>query len=211
MWAGAKKSGNLVKFGGFCAGKIPAPSKAPTKLQRRRTSRRHVRLRRARASWMASQEGGKMLCRTRPPALVRTRLRQTVALTRGGWEAPRPANMRGSRLAPLSCAPAAGAVSRGAPHAPSHPRPMSAGVADTRHAQHALCTTSSHTRIRTCTVHRRDRDGRVDSRRAAARAGRGAWGRMLIDKIYMAFGILLALGSRLKQRTKRLRNRTLRC
>jgi len=39
IWAGAKKSGNLVKFGGgFYAGKIPAPPQKKSRLQTRRTS-----------------------------------------------------------------------------------------------------------------------------------------------------------------------------
>merc|ERR550514_212461 len=62
--AGEMKSGNLVKFGGgFYAGKIPAPSKAPTKLQRRRTSGDMSVFSSGESVMDAvlSQEGGKML------------------------------------------------------------------------------------------------------------------------------------------------------
>mmetsp|Transcript_9337 Transcript_9337/g.15535 ORF Transcript_9337/g.15535 Transcript_9337/m.15535 type:complete len:88 (-) Transcript_9337:665-928(-) len=39
FWTEAKKSNNLVKFGGgFYAGKIPLPSTQPNRLMRRRTS-----------------------------------------------------------------------------------------------------------------------------------------------------------------------------
>lgn len=39
VWAGAKKSNNLLKFGGgFYAGKIPLPSTQPNRLMKRRTS-----------------------------------------------------------------------------------------------------------------------------------------------------------------------------
>ncbi|KAL1498532.1 hypothetical protein AB1Y20_013853 [Prymnesium parvum] len=64
VWATAKKTGNLVKFGGgFYAGKIPAPMKAEPRLKRQRTSGDMAVFtsgERAIDS-VLSQEGGKML------------------------------------------------------------------------------------------------------------------------------------------------------
>jgi len=63
-WAAAKKSGNLVKFGGgFYAGKIPAPPKTAPRLKTRRTSGDMSVFTSGENALDAvlSQEGGKML------------------------------------------------------------------------------------------------------------------------------------------------------
>jgi len=63
-WASAKKSGNLVKFGGgFYAGKIPAPPKKESKLMKRRTSgdMSVFTSGESMVDAVLSQEGGKML------------------------------------------------------------------------------------------------------------------------------------------------------
>jgi len=63
-WASAKKSGNLVKFGGgFYAGKVPAPPKVESKLKTRRTSGDMSVFTSGENAMDAvlSQEGGKML------------------------------------------------------------------------------------------------------------------------------------------------------